>query len=63
MRRERLYASHLSKWRGHREAGDLGQQRGRKPNPQTAETKRLQRENEQLQSRLVRAEYIIDVQK
>ena len=41
----------------------MGQQRGRKPNPQTGEIKRLQRENERLQSRLVRAEYIIDVQK
>ena len=43
--------------------GALGQQRGRKADPQTAELKRLQRENERLRSRLERAEHIIEVQK
>jgi cell shape-determining protein MreC len=41
----------------------LGQKRGRKPDPQAAEVKRLQRENELLRARLERAEHIIDVQK
>jgi transposase-like protein len=63
LRREGLYSSHLSKWRQQRERGALGQQRGRKPDPQTAELKRLQRENERLRSRLERAEHIIEVQK
>jgi transposase-like protein len=63
MRREGLYSSHLSKWRQQRERGALGQQRGRKADPQTAELKRLQRENERLRSRLERAEHIIEVQK
>ena len=63
MRREGLYSSHLSKGRQQRERGALGQQRGRKADPQTAELKRLQRENERLRSRLERAEHIIEVQK
>lgn len=63
LRREGLYSSHLSKWRQQRERGALGQQRGRKPDPQTAELKRLQRENERLRNRLERAEHIIEVQK
>ena len=63
LRREGLYSSHLSKWRQQRERGALGQQRGRKTDPQTAELKRLQRENERLRSRLERAEHIIEVQK
>ncbi|MCB0052636.1 MAG: transposase [Caldilinea sp.] len=63
LRREGLYSSHLSKWRQQRERGALSQQRGRKADPQTAELKRLQRENERLRSRLERAEHIIEVQK
>ena len=63
LRREGLYSSHLSKWRQQRERGALGQQRGRKPDPQTAELKGLQRENERLRNRLERAEHIIEVQK
>jgi transposase len=46
-----------------REHGTLGQKGGRKPDPQAAEIKRLQRENERLRTRLERAEHIIDVQK
>ena len=67
LRREGLYSSHLDKWRKQRERGALeglrGQKRGRKPDPQAAEVARLQRENEQLRSRLERSEHIIDVQK
>lgn len=67
LRREGLYSSNLDKWRKQREGGALtvpgGQKRGRKPDPQSAEMARLQRENEQLRSRLERAEHIIDVQK
>ena len=66
LRREGLYSSHLTDWRRQRERGDLGgthtQKRGRKPDPQAAELARLQRENEQLRSRLKRAEHIIEVQ-
>ena len=63
LRREGLYSSHLTTWRRQREQGTLGQKRGRKPDPQAAELKRLQRENERLRARLQRAEHIIDVQK
>lgn len=67
LRREGLYSSHLDKWRKQREQGVLtgsnGQKRGRKPDPQADEIARLQRENEQMRSRLERAERIIEVQK
>ena len=63
LRREGLYSSQLATWRRQREQGKLGQKRGRKPDPQAAEIKRLQQENERLQTRLDRAEHIIDVQK
>ena len=67
LRREGLYSSHLDKWRTQRVRGVLSgassQKRGPKPDPQAAEIARLQRENEQLRSRLERAEHIIDVQK
>jgi len=67
LRREGLYSSHLDKWRKQRDRGALaglrGRRRGRKPDPQAAEIARLQRENEQLRSRLEQAEQIIDVQK
>ena len=63
LRREGLYSSHLTTWRRQREQGTLGQKRGRKPDPQAAEIKQLQRENERLRVRLERAEHIIDVQK
>lgn len=67
LRREGLYSSHLDKWRKQRNRGALaglgGQKRGRKPDLQAAEIVRLEREIEQLRSRLERAERIIDVQK
>ena len=39
------------------------QKRGPKPDPQAAEIAQLRRENEQLRTRLQRAEHIIEVQK
>ena len=63
LRREGLYSSHLTTWRRQREQGTLGGKRGRKPDPKTAEIKRLEQENERLRARLARAEHIIDVQK
>ena len=67
LRREGLYASHLTTWRRQREAGQLAawapKKRGRKPDPQAAELARLQRENAKLQGQLHRAELIIDAQK
>jgi transposase-like protein len=67
LRREGLYSSHLDKWRKLRARGVLTgtshPKRGPKPDPQAAEIARLQRENEQLRTRLERAEHIIDVQK
>ena len=67
LRREGLYSSHLTTWRKQRDRGQLQglrpQKRGRKPNPQAAELAQLQRENEQLKTRLEQAETIIEVQK
>ena len=67
LRREGLYSSHLTTWRGQRERGELQgltpAKRGPKADPQAAEVARLQRENDRLQAQLERAELIIDVQK
>ena len=67
LRREGLYASHLTTWRRQREAGQLAglarKPRGRKGDPQATELARLQRENAKLQGQLQRAELIIDAQK
>jgi transposase-like protein len=70
LRREGLYASHLTTWRRQRDAGALAalrpKRRGRKVqsvNPLAAETERLRRENQRLAARLRQAETIIDVQK
>ena len=64
LRREGLYASHLTRWRAQRRAGQLEpQRRGRKADPQAAELARLQRENQRLKAQLERAELIIDAQK
>lgn len=70
LRREGLYASHLSTWRKQREQGTLAalapKKRGRKasqPDPLVKENRRLQRENERLTARLRQAETIIDIQK
>src|SRR5450759_1400567 len=70
LRREGLYSSALTDWRGQRDAGAYGAlvpgKRGPKTaeaNPLTAEMARLQRNNAQLAQRLARAEAIIDIQK
>ena len=64
LRREGLYHSQLASWRKAIVAGTLGKKkRGPKANPDAAEVKRLQRENERLQRKLADAEAIIDAQK
>jgi transposase len=70
LRREGLYASHLSTWRTGRERGTLDaltpKKRGRKPrdnDPLIEENRRLERVNKRLVERLRQAEVIIDVQK
>ena len=64
LRREGLYASHLTRWRAQRRAGQLEpHKRGRKADAQAAELARLQRENQRLKAQLERAELIIDAQK
>ena len=64
LRREGLYASHLTRWRQQLQAHKLQpQKRGRKADPQAVELARLQRENERLKNQLERAELIIEAQK
>ena len=67
LRREGLYASHLSNWRRLRQEGQLqalSKKRGRKAQDSSvAELAKLRRENERLRARLEQAEMIIDVQK
>jgi len=66
LRREGLYASHLSKWRRAHRQGMLAATRGRKPDPDAElkqQIRRLERDNERLQNRLRQAEAIIEVQK
>jgi transposase-like protein len=65
LRREGLYASHLSNWRHQQQAGQLKQspKRGRKCHPQATELARLEQENERLKAKLGRAELIIEAQK
>ena len=70
LRREGLYSSALSDWRGQREAGALGalQPRARGPektavNPLQAELAKANRENAALRRRLDQAEAIIAIQK
>ena len=70
LRREGLYSSALSDWRGQREAGTLGalQPRARGPqkpaaNPLQADLAKANRENAVLRRRLDQAEAIIAIQK
>jgi len=68
LRREGLYSSHLSSWRGQRREGilkALGRKRGPKKLESSTqlENEKLRRENEQLRKKLAYAEKIIDVQK
>jgi transposase-like protein len=70
LRREGLYSSHLTTWRGQRDQGSLSAlapvKRGRKPkpkNPLADEVARLERENGKLRKRLEQAEMIVEFQK
>lgn len=64
LRREGLYYSHLTKWRGEREAGTLANRpRGSRPKPDRAQMDRLARENAALKRKLEQAEAIIEAQK
>ena len=70
LRREGLYSSHLTTWRGARArgelAGDGAKRRGPKPKPVPPEAKRilqLERENRRLRARAERAEALVEVQK
>ena len=67
LRREGLYSSQVAKWRKQREAGELAGLTARKPGPYVDEIAQrfaeLERENEQLRSKLAQAEIIISVQK
>ena len=70
LRREGIYTSQISKWRKLRDRGLLGalapQRRGPKAAPRDPlqeELEQLRKENARLQTRLTRAEAIIDVQK
>ncbi len=64
LRREGLYYSHLTKWRGEREAGTLADRpRGPRPNPDQARLERLAQENVALKRKLEQAEAIIEAQK
>jgi transposase-like protein len=67
LRREGLYSSQIAKWRKLREAGGLAGLEPQKPGPKVDETAQrlaeLERENEQLRSKLAQAEVIIAVQK
>lgn len=67
LRREGLYASHLTHWRHELREGALAglkpKKRGRKSEPLAVENAQLKREIARLQAKLERAETIIDVQK
>ncbi len=67
LRREGLYASHLTHWHRERRDGALAglkpKKRGRKADPVAAENTRLRREIVRLEAKLERAETIIAVQK
>ena len=64
LRREGLYHSHLSTWRGQQERGELsGKRRGSRANPDGGKVKQLEKENAQLRRKLEQAEAIIDAQK
>lgn len=70
LRREGIYSSTLSTWRGQRKAAELAalasHKRGPKPDPQRADAQQiaqLSRDNARLQNQLDKALLIIDVQK
>ncbi len=70
LRREGLYASHLTTWRRQRDQGVLNglnpRKRGRKPKPEDPSARRaaqLEKENQRLKNKLRKAEIIIEAQK
>ena len=67
LRREGLFASHLTRWRAAQILGKLDRSvpipRGPKANPLTPELARLRRENARLGKKLRKAEQIIELQK
>ena len=67
LRREGIYSAHLSKWRQQRDNGQLAgltpRKRGPKVDPQADRLAQLEHENARLQSKLGKAELIIDAQK
>jgi transposase-like protein len=67
LRREGLYASHLTTWQRQRAVGQMAglkpQKRGRKANEEAAEINQLRHENKRLTRQLEQAELIIEAQK
>jgi transposase len=67
LRREGLYSSHISKWRGVAEQQTLAalapKKRGPKTDPRDVELAMLRRHNTQLQARAERAELLVEIQK
>jgi transposase-like protein len=70
LRREGLYASHLTVWRRAREKGEIGalspKKRGRKvapPNPLAAQVAKLEREKAALERKVKQVEILLDIQK
>lgn len=63
LRREGIYSSHLTTWRRERERGLSPQKRGPKVDEQAQRLAHLERENARLQTKLEKAELIIDAQK
>ena len=67
LRREGLYASHLTTWRRQQATGQLTglspKRRGRQKDEQAAELAALRQENERLRAQLTQAEFIITAQK
>jgi len=63
LRREGLTYAQIDRWRKQHANGSLGKKRGPVANPNRAEMRRLQAENERLKRKLEDAEAIIDAQK
>ena len=69
LRREGLYSSHLTTWRGARERGELAgaaKKRGptrRGPDPQAKRITELERESTRWRKRAERAEALVELQK
>lgn len=63
LRREGITYTQISKWRRAVADGTVNKKRGPVANPNRAEMRRLQAENERLKRQLERAELIIDAQK